>query len=152
MVIVIQFSIIFWLQVAPQKPVVLMSWKGTDPSLPSVLLNSHTDVVPVFRVSSCILMTSIIMMNGECLLNCWCRFAISLASYLSQTTTCSMCDVYLPGLTNHHLSNVDVSLVGILQTTICPIFDVVNLPGICQLSVCSMYDAVNPSIFPYFSS
>ncbi|KAI0242757.1 Aminoacylase-1 [Lamellibrachia satsuma] len=35
-------------EVAAKKPVVLMSWKGTDPSLPAVLLNSHTDVVPVF--------------------------------------------------------------------------------------------------------
>ncbi|KAG0555148.1 hypothetical protein KC19_12G147500 [Ceratodon purpureus] len=28
------------------KPVVLITWIGLDPSLPSVLLNSHTDVVP----------------------------------------------------------------------------------------------------------
>lgn len=25
-----------------------MTWEGTDPSLPSIVLNSHTDVVPVF--------------------------------------------------------------------------------------------------------
>ena len=25
-----------------------MTWEGTDPSLPSVVLNSHTDVVPVY--------------------------------------------------------------------------------------------------------
>ncbi len=25
-----------------------MTWEGTDPSLPSLLLNSHTDVVPVY--------------------------------------------------------------------------------------------------------
>ena len=25
-----------------------MTWPGTDPSLPSLLLNSHTDVVPVY--------------------------------------------------------------------------------------------------------
>lgn len=31
------------------KPVVLMSWIGLDSSLPSVLLNSHTDVVPAER-------------------------------------------------------------------------------------------------------
>ncbi|XP_037069278.1 aminoacylase-1B-like [Pollicipes pollicipes] len=30
------------------KPVVIMTWAGTEPSLPTVLLNSHTDVVPVF--------------------------------------------------------------------------------------------------------
>ncbi|KAF6199958.1 hypothetical protein GE061_006256 [Apolygus lucorum] len=29
------------------KPVVLMTWSGADPSLPSVLFNSHMDVVPV---------------------------------------------------------------------------------------------------------
>ncbi|XVE66473.1 hypothetical protein DITRI_Ditri08aG0082400 [Diplodiscus trichospermus] len=28
------------------KPVVLLKWPGTDPSLPAILLNSHTDVVP----------------------------------------------------------------------------------------------------------
>ncbi|KAM6558094.1 hypothetical protein CsatA_027333 [Cannabis sativa] len=28
------------------KPVVLLKWPGSDPSLPSVLLNSHTDIVP----------------------------------------------------------------------------------------------------------
>ncbi len=31
------------------KPIFLMEWKGTDPSLPALLLNSHTDVVPVFE-------------------------------------------------------------------------------------------------------
>jgi len=29
------------------KPIVLLTWKGLDPSLPSLLLNSHSDVVPV---------------------------------------------------------------------------------------------------------
>ncbi|KAI5644060.1 peptidase family m20/M25/M40 domain-containing protein [Phthorimaea operculella] len=29
------------------KPVVVMTWEGADPSLPSILLNSHMDVVPV---------------------------------------------------------------------------------------------------------
>jgi aminoacylase len=29
------------------KPIALYTWKGIDPSLPSILLNSHTDVVPV---------------------------------------------------------------------------------------------------------
>lgn len=32
----------------PGKPIVLMTWRGRDPSLQSILLNSHTDVVPVF--------------------------------------------------------------------------------------------------------
>eukprot|EP00124_Ichthyophonus_hoferi_P004598 Ihof_evm3s527 gene=Ihof_evmTU3s527 len=31
----------------PGKPLVVMTWKGLDPSLPSVLLNSHMDVVTV---------------------------------------------------------------------------------------------------------
>jgi len=30
------------------KPVLVMTWTGEDPSLPAVMLNSHTDVVPVF--------------------------------------------------------------------------------------------------------
>lgn len=34
------------LEFVKDKPVVLMSWAGKDPSLPSILLNSHTDVVP----------------------------------------------------------------------------------------------------------
>jgi len=29
-----------------------MTIEGTDPSLPSLLLNSHTDVVPVYPVST----------------------------------------------------------------------------------------------------
>ncbi|KAM0049167.1 putative N-acyl-aliphatic-L-amino acid amidohydrolase [Helianthus debilis subsp. tardiflorus] len=29
------------------KPLILLKWPGTDPTLPSILLNSHTDVVPV---------------------------------------------------------------------------------------------------------
>ena len=29
------------------KPLILLKWPGKDPNLPSVLLNSHTDVVPV---------------------------------------------------------------------------------------------------------
>uniref|UniRef100_A0A1B0ANA4 Peptidase M20 dimerisation domain-containing protein n=1 Tax=Glossina palpalis gambiensis TaxID=67801 RepID=A0A1B0ANA4_9MUSC len=30
------------------KPIVIITWKGTQPELPSIMLNSHTDVVPVF--------------------------------------------------------------------------------------------------------
>lgn len=30
-----------------ENPVVLMTWKGQQPELPSILLNSHMDVVPV---------------------------------------------------------------------------------------------------------
>ena len=32
----------------PGKPILIMTWEGTDPSLTSVILNSHTDVVPIF--------------------------------------------------------------------------------------------------------
>eukprot|EP00658_Telonema_sp_P-2_P021990 TRINITY_DN18775_c0_g1_i1.p1 TRINITY_DN18775_c0_g1~~TRINITY_DN18775_c0_g1_i1.p1 ORF type:complete len:287 (-),score=82.43 TRINITY_DN18775_c0_g1_i1:167-1027(-) len=32
----------------PNKPVIILTWEGTDPSLGSVLLNSHYDVVPAF--------------------------------------------------------------------------------------------------------
>ncbi|CAA2980082.1 aminoacylase-1 isoform X2 [Olea europaea var. sylvestris] len=34
------------LEFAKGKPLVLLKWAGSDPTLPSVLLNSHTDVVP----------------------------------------------------------------------------------------------------------
>ena len=30
---------------------VVITWEGQDPSLPSIILNSHIDVVPVFPVS-----------------------------------------------------------------------------------------------------
>ena len=32
----------------PGKPILIITWEGTDPSLASVILNSHMDVVPVF--------------------------------------------------------------------------------------------------------
>ena len=35
----------------PGMPIVLMTWPGNEPDLPTVLLNSHTDVVPVFKVN-----------------------------------------------------------------------------------------------------
>jgi len=31
-----------------KNPVVILTWKGLQPELPSILLNSHMDVVPVF--------------------------------------------------------------------------------------------------------
>ncbi|KAL3539143.1 hypothetical protein ACH5RR_002509 [Cinchona calisaya] len=34
------------LEFVPGKPLVLLKWPGKSPSLPSILLNSHTDVVP----------------------------------------------------------------------------------------------------------
>ncbi|XP_063932212.1 aminoacylase-1-like [Zophobas morio] len=35
--------------VVPKKPIVVLTWVGTEPNLPSILLNSHMDVVPVFE-------------------------------------------------------------------------------------------------------
>ena len=32
-----------------EKPVIILSWIGTEPEAPSILLNSHMDVVPVFE-------------------------------------------------------------------------------------------------------
>ncbi|MBN3295078.1 ACY1 protein, partial [Amia calva] len=36
-------------EVHPGRVVAIMTWEGTEPKLKSVLLNSHTDVVPVFQ-------------------------------------------------------------------------------------------------------
>lgn len=33
------------------KPVVVITWEGKNPELPSIMLNSHMDVVPVYPVS-----------------------------------------------------------------------------------------------------
>lgn len=35
----------------PKKPIIVLTWDGTQPELPAIMLNSHTDVVPVFEVS-----------------------------------------------------------------------------------------------------
>lgn len=35
--------------VHPGKPIVVLTWLGTEPNKPAVLLNSHMDVVPVFE-------------------------------------------------------------------------------------------------------
>lgn len=35
----------------PKKPIVIITWEGTEPEKPSILLNGHMDVVPVFPVS-----------------------------------------------------------------------------------------------------
>uniref|UniRef100_A0ABM0MZG8 N-acyl-aliphatic-L-amino acid amidohydrolase n=1 Tax=Saccoglossus kowalevskii TaxID=10224 RepID=A0ABM0MZG8_SACKO len=37
------------IEVHPGKPVGIITWKGKNPSLPSLMLNSHMDVVPVFQ-------------------------------------------------------------------------------------------------------
>ncbi|XP_053602998.1 aminoacylase-1-like [Plodia interpunctella] len=36
-------------EVVPSKPVVVITWAGTEPNLPSILLNSHMDVVPIYE-------------------------------------------------------------------------------------------------------
>lgn len=36
------------IECVPSKPVVILTWQGSDPSAPSLMLNCHTDVVPVF--------------------------------------------------------------------------------------------------------
>ncbi|KAF5285479.1 hypothetical protein FQR65_LT13224 [Abscondita terminalis] len=35
----------------PDNPIAVLTWVGTEPSLPSILLNSHMDTVPVNKVS-----------------------------------------------------------------------------------------------------
>ena len=40
-----------YLQAKAGYPVVVLTWKGTNPNCRSVMLNSHMDVVPVFPVS-----------------------------------------------------------------------------------------------------
>mgnify|MGYP001794889393 CR=1 FL=1 len=42
--------IFFKFQATPNRPIVILTVEGTNPSLPSIMLNSHTDVVPVFPV------------------------------------------------------------------------------------------------------
>lgn len=37
-------------EVTKNKPVVIITWTGTEPTLPTIILNSHMDVVPVFEV------------------------------------------------------------------------------------------------------
>ncbi|XP_055618069.1 aminoacylase-1-like [Toxorhynchites rutilus septentrionalis] len=36
------------LEIHPRKPIVIITWEGTEASLPSIVLNSHMDVVPVY--------------------------------------------------------------------------------------------------------
>lgn len=44
----LDFKIIY--PVMKEKPVVILTYPGTDPNLRSILLNSHMDVVAVFEV------------------------------------------------------------------------------------------------------
>lgn len=36
------------IEVNPRKPIVIITWEGTDPTEKSIILNSHMDVVPVY--------------------------------------------------------------------------------------------------------
>ena len=38
-------------EISPKKPVLVITWEGTEPEKSSILLNGHMDVVPVFPVS-----------------------------------------------------------------------------------------------------
>lgn len=46
--------------VSPGKPIVIISWIGTKPNLPTILLNSHMDVVTVYEVSTVLLVFKLI--------------------------------------------------------------------------------------------
>jgi len=35
-----------------KKPILVVTWVGTKPTEPSILLNSHMDVAPVYEVSA----------------------------------------------------------------------------------------------------
>jgi aminoacylase len=37
-------------ELAAGKPIVIITWLGEEPDLPSIMLNSHMDVVPVYEV------------------------------------------------------------------------------------------------------
>ena len=37
------------IELHPRKPIVIMTWVGEEPSLKTIILNSHMDVVPVFE-------------------------------------------------------------------------------------------------------
>ncbi|KAJ0179721.1 hypothetical protein K1T71_004312 [Dendrolimus kikuchii] len=38
-------------ELVPKKPIVVITWKGLQPNLPAIMLNSHMDVVPVYEDS-----------------------------------------------------------------------------------------------------
>lgn len=41
--------IAFYYPIDETKPVAVITWQGTRPELPSIVLNSHMDVVPVYE-------------------------------------------------------------------------------------------------------
>lgn len=44
----LQLSVTIERPAHPLKPVIILTWPGLEPALPSILLNSHMDVVPVY--------------------------------------------------------------------------------------------------------
>lgn len=38
------------IEISPKKPIIIITWEGTEPEKPAILLNGHMDVVPVFSV------------------------------------------------------------------------------------------------------
>jgi aminoacylase len=46
------------LEMAAGKPIVIITWLGEEPTLPSVMLNSHMDVVPVYEVGLFLIRTA----------------------------------------------------------------------------------------------
>lgn len=38
------------IELFPGRVISIMTWEGTNPTLKSILLNSHTDVVPIYQV------------------------------------------------------------------------------------------------------
>lgn len=65
------------IEVTSGKPVVIITWLGSQPELPSLLLNSHMDVVPVFAVCK-ICFHYIFMLNRPSVF----KYALSSSYYI----------------------------------------------------------------------
>lgn len=57
--------------IVPDNPVLIMTWLGKKPELPSILLNSHMDVVPVFPVNIVKTFCKLIRTSSDCLQEHW---------------------------------------------------------------------------------
>ena len=71
-------------QMVPEKPIFIITWEGKDPSLPSLMLNSHIDVVPVFPVGHTYICTCIIRIVGCVLSSAKCRVTVNIYIYFIQ--------------------------------------------------------------------
>lgn len=78
-------------EVLPKKPVVVMTWEGSQPTLPSVLLNSHMDVVPVFEVSNHAVFQLLLSLSIEFYIEADLNWAMSLAALLIVSTVLLTC-------------------------------------------------------------